>query len=98
LVIVILTPLHDTPMFGVDPPDVKDVTEFLHRARVEMPDTKILLGCARPGGAYKKQVDVAAVQAGINGIAYPAEGVIQYAQSLDLNPILIENACSCGIE
>ena len=98
LVIVILTPLHDTPMFGVDPPPVEEVTQFLHHARAEMPDTKILLGCARPGGDYKKQVDMAAIQAGINGIAYPAEGVIEYARSLELQPTLIENACSCGIE
>ena len=42
LVIVILTPLHDTPMFGVDPPDVKEVTAFMHHARKEMPNTKIL--------------------------------------------------------
>jgi len=98
LIIVVLTPLHDTPMFGIDPPDTDKVEEFMIHARKEMPDTKILLGCARPGGDYKKIVDFAAVRAGINGIAYPASGVIDYAAKLGLKPLLYENACSCGVE
>lgn len=98
LILVILTPLHNTPMQSVTPPDADEVAEFFRASRIQMPDTKILVGCARPAGDYKKKVDLAAVSAGLNGIAYPADGVIDHALSLGLKPSYFENSCSCGVE
>jgi len=98
LILVILTPLHDTPMKDVEPPPTDEVEEFYQKARIAMPDTNILVGCARPGGDYKKVVDIAAVNAGLNGIAYPAEGVIDFARSKGLQPSFYEDSCSCGID
>ena len=98
LILVILTPLHDTPMKDVEPPPTDEVEEFYQKARLAMPDSNILVGCARPGGEYKKVVDIAAVNAGLNGIAYPAEGVIDYARSKGLNPSFYEDSCSCGMD
>ncbi len=98
LILVILTPLHDTPMQGVDPPPTDDVALFFQKARITMPDSKILVGCARPVGEYKKIVDLEAVDAGLNGIAYPAEGTIGYAESMGLRATFYEDSCSCGID
>jgi uncharacterized radical SAM superfamily protein len=98
LILVILTPLHDTPMRGVTPPDPEEVAAFFQQSRLQMPDTKILVGCARPSGEYKKIVDLAAVDAGLNGIAYPAEGVIEHALAKGLEPKFFENSCSCGVD
>ena len=98
LILVILTPMQDTPMKNVEPPSPKLIEEFYLKARIAMPKSNILVGCARPGGAYKKIVDIAAINAGLNGIAYPAEGVIDYARTKGLNPSFYENSCSCGID
>ena len=98
LILVILTPLQDTPMKNVEPPSPELVEEFYQKARIAMPDSNILVGCARPGGAYKKIVDMAAVNAGLNGIAYPAEGVIDFSRTKGLKPSFYENSCSCGID
>ncbi|MEK6781814.1 MAG: radical SAM protein [Bacteroidota bacterium] len=98
LILVILTPLHDTPMRGVTPPDTEEVSAFFQQSRIQMPGTKILVGCARPSGDYKRVVDLAAVDAGLNGIAYPAEGVIEHARSKGLVPKFFENSCSCGVD
>lgn len=98
LILVILTPLHETKMQDIAPPDADEVAEFFNKARLQMPDTKILVGCARPGGDYKRKVDLAAVEAGLNGIAYPAEGIIEHARSLGLQPLFFENSCSCGVD
>lgn len=98
LIVVILTPLHDTPMQNVEPPPAEEVATFFAKARVTMPDTNILVGCSRPGGDYKKVVDLAAVNAGLNGIAYPAEGIIDFANTKGLKPNFYENSCSCGID
>ncbi len=96
LIVVILTPLHDTKMFGVTPPDPEAVNRFFKTARLQMPDTYVMLGCSGPLGEYKKIVDKMAVDAGLNGIAYPAEGIVEHAVSLGLKPVYIENSCSCG--
>jgi len=98
LILVILTPMHGTAMSSLDPPDESEVELFFQNARIAMPDSKILLGCARPGGDYKKVIDTAAVDAGLNGIAYPAEGIIEHSESIGLKPVFIENSCSCGVE
>jgi len=39
-------------------------------ARIQNPDIPITMGCARPPGVYKRQVEMAAVDCGINAIAY----------------------------
>jgi uncharacterized radical SAM superfamily protein len=94
LILVVLTPLVSTPMEHLPPPPVEDVTAFFAEARAAMPTTKVNLGCARPMGAMKSELDVAAVELGLNGIAYPADGVIAYAASRGLEPRLYEWCCS----
>jgi len=96
LVLVVLTPLAGTAMQDVKPPDVSELQTFFQRARLRMPHTPILLGCSRPAGNHKQAVDRAAIDCGLNGIAYPAEGIVQYARSKGLTPFFYENACSCG--
>jgi uncharacterized radical SAM superfamily protein len=96
LVIVILVPMSDTKMWGVDPPDTAEVEAFFQKSRLKMPDTYIMLGCARPLGDYKKIVDTAAVNAGLNGIAFPAEGIVAHSKTMGLKPMFFENSCSCG--
>ncbi len=94
LILVVLMPLTGTPMAGVAPPPVEEVADFFSLARTSMPTTKINLGCGRPMGETKKQLDWAAIDNGVNGIAYPAEGAIAYATSRGLEPKLYEFCCS----
>ena len=94
LILVVLTPLIGTPMGELEPPPVADVTDFFALARVTMPDTKINLGCGRPGGAMKVALDQAAIDHGLNGIAYPADGMVAYARERGLRPEFHEYCCS----
>lgn len=96
LVLVILMPLSDAPMANVTPPPVEDITEFFAYARNTLPQSPIMLGCARPIGTVKLLTDRAAIDAGFNGIAYPTEGIIHYAEERGLKPKLID-AC-CGVQ
>jgi uncharacterized radical SAM superfamily protein len=96
VVLVILMPLSSAPMAHVTPPPVKEVMSFFAHTRVSLPESPVMLGCARPAGQSKIQTDRAAVDAGFNGIAYPAEGIMSYARKLGLQPKLI-NAC-CGVQ
>ena len=96
LVLVALMPLLGTAMAGIAAPAPDRVAEFFARARQQLPRTPLLLGCARPGGCWKETVDRAAVDSGLNGIAYPAEGIIAYAPSRGLRPLLHESCCGVG--
>jgi uncharacterized radical SAM superfamily protein len=94
LVLVVLVPLAGTPMAEVPPPAVDKVVEFFAAARLSAPSMTINLGCARSSGAAKLELDEAAIDLGLNGIAYPADGAIAYARSRGLEPRLFESCCS----
>ncbi len=94
LIIVVLVPLTGTPMADIPPPPIDDCVAFFAEARAAMPATKINLGCGRPMGGMKVQLDWGAIDHGLNGIAYPAEGAIAYAASRGLEPKLYEYCCS----
>jgi hypothetical protein len=95
LVLVILMPLTGTPMQGVAPPTVGEIGAFFETARTALPETPISLGCARPLGPVKAEIDRRAVEAGLDGIAFPAEGTVAYAESRGLAP-RFHDAC-CGV-
>ena len=95
LVLVILLPLTGTGMEGVVPPSVNEIGDFFDTARLALPSTPILLGCARPLGPIKIKIDQMAINAGLNGIAFPSEGIVAYASEKGLNPSFV-NAC-CGV-
>jgi lipoyl synthase len=95
LVLVILMPLTGTPMAAIAPPSLAEIGGFFETARKALPTTPVMLGCARPLGLLKQAIDHLAVDAGLNGIAYPAEGTVAYARERGLSPRFI-NAC-CGV-
>jgi len=94
-VLVILMPLNGTPMAITKPPSLEEIGDFFETARKALPATPIILGCARPLGEIKFATDRLAIDAGLNGIAYPAEGIVEYARQKRLTPNFI-NAC-CGV-
>jgi uncharacterized radical SAM superfamily protein len=94
LILVVLTPLTGTPMAHIPPPPTDQVAEFFGTARLAAPATPVNLGCARPLGKAKSDLDQAAIDLGLNGIAYPADGAIAYAASRGLTPRLFEYCCS----
>jgi lipoyl synthase len=95
MVLVVLMPLTGTPMVGVTPPSLDEISAFFEQSRKALPSTPVMLGCARPMGNLKVEIDRLAVNAGLNGIAYPANGIVEYARQAGLRPQFV-NAC-CGV-
>ena len=95
MVMVVLMPLTGTPMVGIAPPSLNEIGAFFEKARKALLSTPVMLGCARPMGNLKVEIDRLAVNAGLNGIAYPANGIVEYARQAGLRPQFI-NAC-CGV-
>jgi hypothetical protein len=95
LVLVVVMPFYAAPgLFAV--PDAGDVGRIFGEARRRLHDRQVLLGCARPPGLHKRAVDAYAVMAGLDGIAFPADGVVGVARAIG-RPFHQEHAC-CSIK
>jgi uncharacterized radical SAM superfamily protein len=94
LVIVVLMPLGGTPMQGVSPPGPYEVAEILARARMELPDTLISLGCARPRGKISEELERIAIDAGVNRMAIWSEEALLRAKDYGLAVQFHKTCCS----
>ncbi len=95
LVLVVVMPFYAKPgTFAV--PDAADVGRIFGEARARLPDRSVLLGCARPPGMHKRVTDTYAVLAGLDGIAFPADGAVAVARAIG-RPFEQQHAC-CSIK
>jgi lipoyl synthase len=81
LVLVVIMPFYAQPGTFVTP-DTSDVGVLFGEARARLPDRQVLLGCARPPGMHKRITDAYAVMAGLDGIAFPADGAVSVAHAI----------------
>ena len=96
LVLLVLIPTPGTRYAQCQPPPLAEVADFMRTVRRELPDTPIYLGCMRPGGHYRHQLDALALRAGVNKIVNPALSAVQLAAELGL-AVRWENEC-CVIQ
>lgn len=94
LVIVVLMPLDGTPMQGVSPPGPFEVAEILARARIELPDTLISLGCARPRGKISEEMERIAIDSGVNRMAIWSGEALLRAKDYGLEVQFHKTCCS----
>ncbi|MGC8786172.1 MAG: radical SAM protein [Anaerolineae bacterium] len=96
LVLLVFMPTPETRYAHCQPPSLDEVVDFMLTARLTLPDTPIYLGCMRPGGRYRRELDALAVRAGVNKIVNPAPSAVQEAKDL-LLAIQWESEC-CVIQ
>jgi uncharacterized radical SAM superfamily protein len=94
LVIVVLTPLKGTPMWGVSTPSPMDVARLIATARLMMPRLPISLGCERPRTAQGQVMEELAIHAGATRIAVWSEQTVDLAVRLGLRPRFQPTCCS----
>ena len=94
LVLVVVMPFYARPGTFVTP-DTAAVGRIFLDARRAIADRRVLLGCARPPGLHKRITDAYAVMAGLDGIAFPADGAVAVAEAIG-RPFHQEHAC-CSI-
>ena len=91
LVLVVIMPFYAKPgTFAT--PATGDVGRIFLEARQRIPDRQVLLGCARPPGMHRRVTDAYAVMAGLDGIAFPADGALGVAHAIG-RPAAQEHAC-----
>ncbi|HEX6136387.1 MAG TPA: radical SAM protein [Casimicrobiaceae bacterium] len=94
LVLVVVMPFYAKPG-TFDTPRAEEVGRIFLEARRRVPDREVLLGCARPPGMHRRVTDAYAVAAGLDGIAFPADGAVAVAHAIG-RPAVQEHAC-CSI-
>ena len=91
LVLVVIMPFYAKPgTFAT--PTTTDVGRIFLEARKRIPDQQVLLGCARPPGMHRRVTDAYAVMAGLDGIAFPADGAVAVAEAIG-RPAAQQHAC-----
>jgi hypothetical protein len=92
VVIVVLMPLLGTLMENVSPPPPREVAKVMAWARISLPNVPLSLGCARARG--KSEIDVLAIECGINRIALGGEEAIRKAKEYGLEIEFQKTCCS----
>jgi uncharacterized radical SAM superfamily protein len=93
LVLLIFVPTPGTRYANRQPPVPSVAANLLAEARIRFPGVPLYLGCMRPKGSYRDQIDPLAVQAGINVLVSPSRPGRQQAASLGLSSRRIRECC-----
>ncbi len=81
IVVIAFMPIHGTAMEKVRPPKPTDIAKVIMLARLMFPETPLILGCMRPKGSVRGEIDVLALKAGVDAVAFPSEEAVDYAKS-----------------
>jgi hypothetical protein len=96
LVLLVLMPTPGTRYAACEPPQLADVADFVLTARRALEGTPLYLGCMRPGGRYRRDLDALAVWAGVDRIVNPAPSAVRLATELGI-AVEWEDEC-CAIQ
>jgi uncharacterized radical SAM superfamily protein len=93
LVLVVIMPFYAKPG-TFETPSTTDVGRIFGEARERLPEQQVLLGCARPPGMHKRVTDAYAIMAGLDGIAFPADGAVSVAHTIGRPFVQAHSCCS----
>jgi len=93
LVLVVIMPFYAKPG-TFETPATSDVGRIFGEARDKLPEQQVLLGCARPPGMHKRVTDAYAIMAGLDGIAFPADGAVSVAHTIGRPFVQAHSCCS----
>jgi len=82
LILLILIPTAGTRYAQVEPPALDEVQRLFALARRLLPAARIDLGCMRPHGRYRQEVDCLAIEAGLDGLVNPSRSAERLAEEL----------------
>jgi uncharacterized radical SAM superfamily protein len=94
IVLVVLKNLHPGAEDLFKVPNPEEISKISAIARILNPGIPIRMGCIRPAHPWKAAMEKGAIDSGINTIAYPLQGTIDYAKEIGLDTKFIEICCS----
>jgi lipoyl synthase len=94
LVLVVIKPLALSRKRWFRIPTPEEVARISSVARILNPSTPVRAGCIRPAHPWKARMEKGFIDSGVNTIAYPLQGTIEYAQERGLQTRFVEMCCS----
>jgi lipoyl synthase len=94
LVLVVIKALHPPGKRLMRIPRPEEVSRISAAARILNPKTPIRMGCIRPAHPWKTEMEKGAIDSGLNTIAYPLQGTIEYANEIGLDTRFVQMCCS----
>lgn len=98
LVWVAFMPLKGTPLGHATPASPEEVARLIAESRLMFPEAVINLGCARPRGRQRLELERLALKAGVQRIALYSEETLRAAEELGLEVELQPACCSVPME
>ena len=96
LTLIVFTPTKGTRYADCSPPPLQEVANLFNSVRHQFSKVPINLGCMRPGGRYRRELDILAVKAGLNCIVNPALDAVALAAKLGIFITRGEECCCFG--
>ncbi len=93
LVLLVFIPTPGTRYANHHPPRPVAVADLVAEARIRFPTVPLYLGCMRPKGRYREELDPLAVRAGVNVLVSPSRPARQLAAELGLAARQIRECC-----
>jgi len=94
IVLVIIKPLFPKANRQMKIPKSEDASRISAIARILNPKTPIRMGCIRPAHPWKAKMEKGFIDSGVNTIAYPLQGTVDYAKEIGLEIEFVEMCCS----
>jgi hypothetical protein len=94
IVLVIFKTLYLDRKYHFKVPKPEEASRISAVARILNPDIPVRMGCIRPAHPWKAEMEKGFINSGVNTIAYPLQGTIDYAKEIGLNTKFIEMCCS----
>jgi len=98
IVLLVLTPTVGTKFEGVDPPTPAVIGEVVARARLRLPRATLALGCMRPRGVERVEIELQALRSGIDRVEIPEQRTIEAARTMGLDVKRLDACCAVPIE
>lgn len=92
IVFNVFMPTPNTLYHDKEPPKIEETLGIIKHARREFPNTLLYLGCMRPRGRYRIELDEQVVGI-VNRIVLPASSAIKKAESLNYEIKKLEECC-----
>lgn len=94
LVLNILIPTKGTEFENVAPPELSEVRAVMKYARKVFKDGLLIVGCMRPGGSYRTEVDKIAIEEGVDRIVKPTPQARKLAEEMRLTISYLYECCA----
>jgi uncharacterized radical SAM superfamily protein len=93
ITLIVFMPTRGSRFADRKPPGLSETAQVLTQARLMFPDIPVHLGCMRPGGRYREELDQWAVRIGVNSIVNPAPAAVALAERLGMTITRKEECC-----